>query len=736
MVTHVRRFKKVMKKLLLIAAIMVIVICATASAADVWAVDSNGNITLNGAVFRVKGGSWFGLEGRYEISSDANNPRGAPMELYMGNVWWASSSRTIAGDAQEIKNMGFNVVRLPLVPQTLDDNDPQGRDPVLKNTASVRIQGAFSALKAVIAACTSAGLYVLLDIHACSNYIGWRKGRFDARPPWVDANRDNYDFKREDCSCASSGNPSGVTRIQAYDSSKWLANLRTLAGLTGNIMGIDIYNEPWDYSWAEWRGFIDQAYTAINAVNPNILIFAEGISASNGNQDGTPSTKNATPHGNETTTNPNWGENLYEAGNNPPTMPKSKLVFEPHCYGPSVCTQPMFADWNAQPQCQTLQEDAFGDAKCQIVIDQAKLEVGWQEHFGYLKALGYAVCIGEFGGNMDWPNKAEVRMQNRYSYLTDKTTDMQWQNAFVNYLLKVGITDTIYWSINPESSDTYGIYTTPYDPVSNTGGWGTWSGTDSRKLQLLAKLWNATPATPDPGATATPIATPTTGPTAIPTTPGATPTATPAVTQIPGCTGSVTLAISPSAVTAGSGSTFKINVNITSAASVVAAYGVTVTWPSNLATCSSVEAGTDGYVSASNIGTAGQAVISGFDANGKGPGTNLNFIVLNMTAASGTGSGAIGLTVQSLVDASTNNLCNTTTAGTLTIGATGTPGDVNGDNSVTIVDALQIAQYYVGIPVTNFNSAVADVNCDGSITIVDALRVAQYYVGLITSLVC
>ena len=493
-------------KTTLVAAILALTICATAQAANVWEVDGNGNITLNGSIFRVKGGSWFGLEGRAEASTDATNPRGSPMELYVGNVFWASTNRTLTGDAAEIKSMGFNCIRLPLVPQTLDDNDPQGRDPYLKNAESVRIQGAFSALKATIKACSDAGLYVLLDIHSCSNYVGWRKGRLDARPPWVDANRDDYDFTREDCSCAASGNPSTVTRIQAYDESKWLANLKTLAGLgssigVDNIMGIDVYNEPWDYSWSEWKSLIEQAYVAISSVNPNILIFAEGIGGSSGNQDGTPSTTTQSPHGNETSTNPNWGENLYEAGANPPVVPKSKLVFSPHCYGPSVCTQPMFADLNAQPECAGLIEDAFGNAKCQIVIDPAKLEVGWEEHFGYLKALGYAVCIGEFGGNMDWPNKAETRMQNRYSYLADKTVDQQWQTAFVNYLIKVGILNSFYWSINSESSDTYGIYTTPYDPISNKGGWGTWSGTDSRKLSLLAKLWDAKEA----GVQATPV---------------------------------------------------------------------------------------------------------------------------------------------------------------------------------------------------------------------------------------
>jgi hypothetical protein len=364
-----------------------------------------------------------------------------------------------------------------------------------------------------------------------------------------------------------------VTRIQAYDSAKWLANLRTLAGLSGNILGIDIFNEPWDYSWAEWKSLIDQAYIAVSAVNPNILIFAQGIGGSNGHQDGNPDTFTQSPHGNPDTTNPNWGENLYEAGANPPTMPKSKLVFSPHAYGPSVCIQPMFADLNAQPQCAGLQEDAFGDAKCQIVIDPAKLEVGWQEHFGYLKSLGYAICIGEFGGNMDWPNLAEPRTQNRYSYLTDKTTDLQWQNAFMNYLMKIGINDYIYWSVNPESIDTYGIYRTPYDPITNTGGWGTWSGIDSRKMTLLTKLWNC----------CVPTAVPTTAPTTPPT---------------------------------------------------------------------------------------------------------------------------------------------------------GLKGDVNGNGTIDIVDALQVAQYYVGLNPAGFNAAVADVNCSGTVDIVDALRVAQYYVGLLTSLVC
>jgi endo-1,4-beta-xylanase len=66
----------------------------------------------------------------------------------------------------------------------------------------------------------------------------------------------------------------------------------------------------------------------------------------------------------------------------------------------------------------------------------------------------------------------------------------------------------------------------------------------------------------------------------------------------------------------------------------------------------------------------------------------------------------------------------------------GTKGDVNGNGAIDIVDALMIAQYFVGLNPENFNSSAADVNCSGGIDIVDALLIAQLYVGLISSFPC
>jgi endoglucanase len=470
------------------------------TAASIFRVNTQGRITKNGQVFPVRCGNWFGLEGRHEPSNDATNPSGAPMEQYIGNTFWANggqgTGRTIQQTMTEISGMGINMIRLPLVPQTLDPNDPQGTGNVLKNHPSVRIANSRLALETMIKAAAANNIQVLLDIHSCSNFVGWRKGRFDARPPYADAHRDNYDFTRETYSCSATNNPASVTHIQAYDKTKWLATLETLAGLgaqlgVDNIIGIDLYNEPWDYTWTDWKTNIEDAYKVINAVNPNILIFAEGVSGTANNQDGTPDTVTQEPHG---VLNPNWGENLFSAGANPPNVPKDRLVFSPHSYGPSVAVQTYFLDPN-QTACVGLEGDAAGDAKCKIVIDPVKLKAGWEEHYGYLKDMGYAVVVGEFGGNLDWPaGQASIRDRNRWGFLAPGT-DSDWQNAFVDYLAARHI-EGCYWSINPESGDTGGWYGHAYDPITNTAGWGEWRPFDQRKTNLLNKLWTANAPAP------------------------------------------------------------------------------------------------------------------------------------------------------------------------------------------------------------------------------------------------
>jgi len=466
---------------------------ASSSGGGVFSVDTTGNITKNGEVFPVRCGNWFGLEGQHEPKDAENNADGAPMELYAGNMWWANTGRTIQQTMTEIKAQGINVIRLPIAPQTLDATNPQGigdirTGGVLKNHPSVRQTNARQALEDFIKLADQNNIEVLIDIHSCSNYVGWRKGRLDARPPYVDATRENYEFTREGYSCAPVNTPGVV--VQEYNEAKWLANLREIAGLSAqlgvdNIIGIDIFNEPWDYTWADWKRLSENAYTAINSVNPNVLIFIEGISATANNQDGTPETITQVPHGSEDI-NPNWGENLFEAGVSPLNIPKNRLVYSPHTYGPSVFVQKHFMD-PSQPDCTGLEGDAAGNADCNIVIDAAKLRTGWDEHFGYLRAQGFAMVVGEFGGNMDWPQKGSISDRSKWNHITTNV-DQQWQQAFVGYMKEKNI-QACYWSINPESGDTHGWYGHSYDAVSNESGWGTWLSFDARKTNLLKDLW-------------------------------------------------------------------------------------------------------------------------------------------------------------------------------------------------------------------------------------------------------
>jgi hypothetical protein len=64
------------------------------------------------------------------------------------------------------------------------------------------------------------------------------------------------------------------------------------------------------------------------------------------------------------------------------------------------------------------------------------------------------------------------------------------------------------------------------------------------------------------------------------------------------------------------------------------------------------------------------------------------------------------------------------------------PGDVNCSGNVDIVDALLVAQFYVGLNPAGLTECAADVDCNGRIEIIDALLIAQYYVGLIAEFPC
>lgn len=421
------------------------------------------------------------------------------MELYVGSVFWADASnkRTIEKTMQEITAapLSFNTIRLPIAPQTLVKGHPDGdytrTDVKIRNNdPEIYAYGdAREALEDFIKLAAANNLYVILDIHSCSNHIGWRAGWVDDTPPWTDAERENYKYTKEDKSCRGGEDD--------YTVEKWLADVRTLAQLpkdlgVDNVLGIDCFNEPFKYSWSEWSDLAAQCYEAMAEVNDDLIAFVEGTSGSHWNYDDNTSTPE--PFGPKGSTNPNWGENLYGQQFDPIQIPKDRLCFAPHTYGPSVYVQTQFID-QSDPACVGLEDDAAGKAKCKLIVERSNTEVvenlrkGWDDHFGYLVDEGYCVMIGEFGGTKAWPdNPVDPDAATIWAHLPKATRyDWEWQNIFVDYMKDKGLVNFTYWSINPESGDTGGLYNHAYTK-SNESGWGVWQGLDSEKASMLSAL--------------------------------------------------------------------------------------------------------------------------------------------------------------------------------------------------------------------------------------------------------
>lgn len=140
-----------------------------------------------------------------------------------------------------------------------------------------------------------------------------------------------------------------------------------------------------------------------------------------------------------------------------------------------------------------------------------------------------------------------------------------------------------------------------------------------------------------------------------------------------------------------------------------------------------------------DVSINGTAVLPGFDIYAAAGGQNKAIAQSFTTAADSSGqiviqfaAGTENPKINGISIVPSTTPINTPTP---TIPA-GTLGDVNRDGSVDIVDALLVAQYYVGLDPQNFDVTLADTDCSGEVDIVDALLIAQFYVGLISELTC
>ncbi len=266
----------------------------------------------------LSGLNWFGFE-------TANNvPHG---------LW----SRSLGSMLDQIKSLGYNVIRLPfsdavLQPGVMPTSIDYNLNPDLVNLTSLQV------MDKLIVGAGQRGIKIILDNHRSTPGGGPESG--------------------------------GLWYTSAYPESTWLADWKMLANrYKGNdtVIGADLRNEPYGGCWGcgdtskDWRLAAERAGNAILAIEPNWLIVVEGVATYNGQSTW-------------------WGGNLMGAKDYPVRLNvPGRLVYSPHEYPASVSYQSWFSD-------PTYPNNLPGI---------------WDKFWGYLPKQGLApIMVGEFGSKL------------------------------------------------------------------------------------------------------------------------------------------------------------------------------------------------------------------------------------------------------------------------------------------------------------------------------------------------
>jgi endoglucanase len=353
-------------------------------------------IDRSGQPIDLRGVNWFGLETKNH----------APHGL------WARDYKTMLA---QIKDLGYNSIRLPFSIQALRDEASAVNGVEFTIGSNQELQGKtpLEIMDAIITEAGKQGLMIILDCHRLNNQ----------RIPelWYGDGFTEWDWIR-----------GWAMLTERYKDQP-------------NVIGADLKNEPHGKAtWGtgdrktDWRLAAERAGNAVLNINPNWLIFVEGI------EENVPGQKLAK----------HWmGGNLEGVKKWPVRLNHPKqLVYSPHEYGPAVFKH----TW-------------FDDPK----FPQNMVNI-WDTSFYYIAREGIApIWIGEFGGR-------EVDRE---------TKSGQWQNTFVEFIKqeKLGFA---YWSWNPNSGDTGGILQ------------DDWQQVHAAKQALLNQLLPAKPTDGRPGTIA------------------------------------------------------------------------------------------------------------------------------------------------------------------------------------------------------------------------------------------
>ena len=370
---------KFLQRIALLTSLVTTSMVSAQDCQDNWlSTDGNTIVDINGDEVILAGVNWFGFE------TNAGHPHG---------LGW---SRSLDGILRQIKDLGFNCLRIPWSNATMFRDktlsigawmtDPYTGNGPTDNQEVSEAGTPLELLDLLVEWCQENDMKIILDNHSRED------DAYLVEKLWFTPELSTEQWIEDWVEMAE--------RYKDYSA----------------VIGMDLNNEPngtlenaEGARWGtgdqyDWGIAAKDCGNAILEVNPNVLILVEGIEAY------------VKPDGTETSYW--WGGNLQGARDYPITLnTPNKLVYSPHEYGPRVFAQEWFV------------ADDFPDNMVGI----------WEEQFNFLnKSDGYPLLIGELGiqsaGGLD-----EI-----------------WFEEFIRFIKDQKLHYT-FWAYNPNSGDTGGI---------------------------------------------------------------------------------------------------------------------------------------------------------------------------------------------------------------------------------------------------------------------------------------
>ena len=386
---------------------------------------------MNGNEVWLTGANWFGFN---------------CSENCVHYLWSADVDDVL----QEVADRGINVIRFPISSELLvswmegtpnpvssvsGNADPAftiNPDFVLEDGKTLK--DSMQIFDIIMQKCKKYGIKAFVDIHS----------------PHSDNSGHNYNLWY---------GKAGVTTEVWIETLVWLAEKYKN---DDTLIGYDLKNEPhgkgqegveaakWDGSTDEnnWAYAATKCAEAILDVNPNALIFVEGVEQSmsgamEGDYWGMPDRRDNSPY-----IGAWWGGNFRGAREYPivPKQGTSQIVYSPHDYGPSVYAQTWF-------------DKDF--------TEQTLLDDYWYDTWAWINAEDVAPeLIGEWGGHMEGDN-------------------LKWMLLLRDYMIKNHINHT-FWCLNTNSGDTGGLW----DSLGFMQGTGTTIDWNEPKYEMFeVSLW-------------------------------------------------------------------------------------------------------------------------------------------------------------------------------------------------------------------------------------------------------